>query len=139
MPILIFQGVGDKPAANLRIVSLSQQRYRLGYARWRKPCLTIKCCPHGLRTRYLRLPSVEARRKPAILKHAVLRFAFSNTLLKELSVANRLKLAKIHAILGLHQQGWLQRRIAEELGVRGGHIVRWTKKCPENWRLFPPV
>ena len=32
-------------------------------------------------------------------------------------MANRLKMAKIRSILNLHQQGWSQRRIAEELGI----------------------
>ena len=32
-------------------------------------------------------------------------------------MANRLEVAKVKAILGLHEQGWSQRRIARTLGV----------------------
>jgi len=39
-------------------------------------------------------------------------------------MANRLKMAMIHAILTLHQRGWSQRRIARELGVDRGAVGR---------------
>jgi len=40
-------------------------------------------------------------------------------------MANRLKMAKVNSILTLHQQGWSQRRIAEQLGVHRETVSRY--------------
>ena len=40
-------------------------------------------------------------------------------------MSNRLKMAKINDILGLHQQGWSQRKIANQLGVDRGTVARY--------------
>ena len=39
-------------------------------------------------------------------------------------MANRLKVANVHAVLTLHQQGWSNRRIARELGVPTENSIR---------------
>lgn len=41
-------------------------------------------------------------------------------------MANRLKMAKINAILTLHQQGWSHRRIAEQLGIHRETVARYV-------------
>lgn len=41
-------------------------------------------------------------------------------------MANRLKMAKIQAILELHQRGWSQRRIAHELGIDRETVSRYV-------------
>ena len=43
-------------------------------------------------------------------------------------MANRLKVAKLLSIRALHAQGWSQRRIAEELGVSRGAVVRELRR-----------
>ncbi len=40
-------------------------------------------------------------------------------------MANRLKVASVHAILTLHQQGWSNRRIARELGLDRSTVRRY--------------
>ena len=40
-------------------------------------------------------------------------------------MANRLKMAKINAILTLHHQGWSNRRIAEQLGIHRETVARY--------------
>ncbi len=40
-------------------------------------------------------------------------------------MANQLKMAKINAILTLHQQGWSNRRIAEQLGIHRETVARY--------------
>ena len=42
-------------------------------------------------------------------------------------MANRLKMAKIHAIIGLLEQGWSYRRIARELGVDRETVARYDR------------
>jgi transposase len=43
---------------------------------------------------------------------------------KEILMANQLKMAKIDAILALHQRNWSIRRIAKELGLHRGAVAR---------------
>lgn len=40
-------------------------------------------------------------------------------------MANQLKMAKINAILTLHEQGWSQRKIAEQLGIHRETVARY--------------
>lgn len=40
-------------------------------------------------------------------------------------MVNRLKMAKINAILTLHEQGWSQRKIAEQLGIHRETVARY--------------
>jgi len=40
-------------------------------------------------------------------------------------MANQLKMAKVNAILSLHQQGWSQRKIAEELNVNRETVAKY--------------
>ena len=50
-------------------------------------------------------------------------------------MANRLKMAEIHAILTLRVRGWLFRRIGRELGVyreTAARYVRLAEACSEN-------
>ncbi len=42
-------------------------------------------------------------------------------------MANRLKMANIHAIIGLLEQGWSHRRIARELGVNRETVARYDR------------
>jgi IS30 family transposase len=42
-------------------------------------------------------------------------------------MANRLKMAKIHAIIGLLEQDWSYRRIARELGVDRETVARYDR------------
>jgi len=42
-------------------------------------------------------------------------------------MANRLKMAKIHAIIGLLEQKWSYRRIARELGVDRDTVARYDR------------
>ena len=39
-------------------------------------------------------------------------------------MANQLKMAKVNVILSLHQQGWSQRKIAEELNVNRETVAK---------------
>src|SRR3954465_11823464 len=52
-------------------------------------------------------------------------------------MANQLELAMLQALLGLHQQGWSQRRIARELGIDRETVGRYMKQ----WRsgTKPPI
>ena len=47
-------------------------------------------------------------------------------------MANRLKMAKIHAIIGLLEQGWSYRRIARELGVDRETVARYDRLRRSN-------
>ncbi len=42
-------------------------------------------------------------------------------------MANQLKMAKINAILTLHERGWSQRKIAEQLGVNRETVARYLR------------
>lgn len=42
-------------------------------------------------------------------------------------MANRLKMAKVHSILTLHERGWSQRRIAAELDLDRGTVSRYVE------------
>ena len=42
-------------------------------------------------------------------------------------MANQLKMAKVHSILTLHQQGWSDRRIARALGIHRKTVARYVK------------
>ena len=42
-------------------------------------------------------------------------------------MANRLKMAKIEAILSLHQRNWSIRRIAKELGLHRDTVARYVQ------------
>ncbi|NIM18750.1 MAG: helix-turn-helix domain-containing protein [Candidatus Latescibacteria bacterium] len=42
-------------------------------------------------------------------------------------MANHLKMAIIHAIIGLLEQGWSYRRIARELGVHRETVARYDR------------
>ncbi len=45
-------------------------------------------------------------------------------------MANLLTMADIQAILGLHERGWPQRRIARELGVHRETVSRYLRASP---------
>lgn len=56
-------------------------------------------------------------------------------------MANRLKMAKIHSILTLHQRGWSSRRIAKVLGVHRDTVrrhIRLEKQEAANPAKAPP-
>ncbi len=42
-------------------------------------------------------------------------------------MSNRLKMAKVHAIIGLLEQGWSYRRIGRELGVDRDTVARYDR------------
>ena len=42
-------------------------------------------------------------------------------------MANQLKVAVVHAIIGLLAQGWSYRRIARELGVHRETVARYDR------------
>ena len=42
-------------------------------------------------------------------------------------MANRLKMAKVQAILGLHEKGWRNRRIARELDVNRETVAKYVR------------
>ena len=42
-------------------------------------------------------------------------------------MANQLKMAKIHAIIGLLEKDWAYRRIARELGVHRDTVARYDR------------
>lgn len=42
-------------------------------------------------------------------------------------MANQLKVAVVHAIIGLLEQGWSYRRIARELGVHRETVARYDR------------
>jgi transposase len=47
-------------------------------------------------------------------------------------MANCLKVARVHAILTLHQRGWSNRRIARELGLDRGTVNRYVREAKEG-------
>lgn len=61
-------------------------------------------------------------------------------------MANRLKMAKIQAILTLHQRGWSYRRIAAELGIHretvARHVLAHSKLAeapPGSWSAYTRI
>ncbi len=42
-------------------------------------------------------------------------------------MANRLKMANIHAIIGLLEQGWSYRRIARDLGIDRDTVAKYDR------------
>lgn len=50
-------------------------------------------------------------------------------------MSNRLKMAQVQAILGLHGQGWSQRRIARELGVDRETVARHVGRAAKPAKL----
>jgi transposase len=53
-------------------------------------------------------------------------------------MANRLKMAKVHAIQVLRSRGWSQRRIAQELGVHRDTVARYVREEVEAAGPGPP-
>jgi transposase len=55
-------------------------------------------------------------------------------------MANRLKMARIHAIIGLLEQGWSYRRIAREVGVDRETVTRYDRlrRNRSNAAVSPP-
>lgn len=53
-------------------------------------------------------------------------------------MANRLKMAKVHAILTLHEQGWSQRRIAETLDVDRKTVREYVQGEVSKRTTAPP-
>ena len=53
-------------------------------------------------------------------------------------MANRLKMAKVHAIQVLRSRGWSQRRIAQELGVHRDTGARYVREQAEAAGPGPP-
>jgi transposase len=53
-------------------------------------------------------------------------------------MANRLKMAKVHAIQVLRSRGWSQRRIALELGVHRDTVARYARQDAEVAGPSPP-
>ena len=52
-------------------------------------------------------------------------------------MANQLKMAKIQAILELHQQGWSQRAIASTLQIDRGTVSRYVRRTANA--AIPPT
>ncbi|MCH8844936.1 MAG: helix-turn-helix domain-containing protein [SAR324 cluster bacterium] len=52
-------------------------------------------------------------------------------------MANVLKMAKVHAIVGLLEQNWPYRRIARELGVNRGTVSRYARLLGSAFRTQP--
>ena len=53
-------------------------------------------------------------------------------------MANRIKMAKINAIKTLHEQGWSQRRIAEQLGIHRETVARYVGLATSKPAKAPP-
>ena len=52
-------------------------------------------------------------------------------------MANQLKMAKVHSILTLHQQGHSYRRIAELLGVNRETVARYVQQASKPAKAPP--
>jgi len=58
---------------------------------------------------------------------------------KEVYMANRLKMEKAHAIIGLLEHGWSHRRIARELGIDRGTVSRYDRLRREGSKAAIPA
>src|SRR5581483_2744299 len=54
-------------------------------------------------------------------------------------MSNYLKMAAIHSILALHQQGWSQRRIARELGLDRETVARHIRQANSSKPAIAPT